>query len=101
MPRVRLRILFGFAWVCIAFAFLFFVGDFREVTYGPVEIGSWSIQAIQGDAFLSRGHSIIGKTPLASLAVPLTFPLVGWIVLAARQSVRRRGFPVEGQKVDA
>ena len=92
MPGVKL--LFVNACICVGMAVLLFVADARQITAGPVEIGSWGRwPATAMPWFITAGRSF-GKTPLASLAIPLTLPLVGWIVLAAKRPSRRRGFPV-------
>ena len=69
---------------------LLLVADGQELSTGPLEIGTWGIQATEGDCVLYRDHTIISTTPLASLAIPLALPWVGWIVLAARRSGRRQ-----------
>lgn len=90
-----MRILFVSMCVCFLAGVLLLVADCLQLSAGPAEIGSWGVQAIRGDAVFYHNHVIVWTTPLASLAVPLALPLVAWVVLAARRSARRHGFPVD------
>jgi hypothetical protein len=90
--------LFIMAWVCSGRAVLLFAMEIWQASAGPMEIDQWGVLARQGDCVFYRGHSIIGTRPLASLAVPLVLPMVGWIVLASKRPGRRRGFPMDTTK---